>query len=111
MKTETGLRIEFQSEMDTKVFNEQGEIDIDYVLWLESKVMTSQSQPTDEIENYVIMHGNKVFRGLYFTSVKLARNYIKMQYPKRHFKELSENKFTDTQYGATFEILVLQKHS
>ena len=35
----TDLREEFMKEMDTDIFNNDGEIDIDYVLWLEEKII------------------------------------------------------------------------
>jgi hypothetical protein len=55
-------------------------------------------------EVWIIIHAQKVLNNVFFTSEKAARNYIKMQYPKRRFKEIPDNTFTDTNYGATFKI-------
>jgi len=80
MKTAEELRIEFQSEMDTKVFNEQGEIDIDYVLWLELKVIAAQSQPTDEeIEIWANDKAVEALSGSNFTPIVIEMNELAMK--------------------------------
>jgi hypothetical protein len=42
------LRNEFESEMDTPVINSQGEPDIDYVRWLEEKVLSHSEALTKD---------------------------------------------------------------
>lgn len=56
---------------------------------------------------FVIMHQKKPLKNILFKTVKEARNYIKMQNPKRKFKEPKENVFICSRYGTTFEIVGL----
>lgn len=56
---------------------------------------------------FVIMFQKKPLKNILFQSDKEARNYIKMQNPKRKFKEPKENVFVCSRYGTTFEIIEL----
>jgi len=56
---------------------------------------------------FVIMFQKKPLKNILFQSDKEARNYIKMQNPKRKFKEPKENVFVCSRYGTTFEIVEL----
>ena len=56
---------------------------------------------------FVIMFQKKPLKNILFQSDKEARNYIKMQNPKRTFKEPKENVFVCSRYGTTFEIVEL----
>ena len=58
-------------------------------------------------EIWVIMKSGKVLDNRFFTSDDSARNYIKMTYPKRRFKEISDNVFLDKNFGAKFTIIEL----
>jgi len=57
---------------------------------------------------FVIMFQKKPLKNLVFQKEEEARNYIKMQNPKRNFKEPKENVFVCSRYGSTFEIVELQ---
>jgi hypothetical protein len=59
-------------------------------------------------EPCIILHGGQPLNDLIFNSDKEARNYIKMQYPKRKFIEPQENVFIDKFYGAKFKIIILK---
>jgi len=59
---------------------------------------------------YAIMHKGAVHLNMFFTSEEKARNWIKMTYPKRRFKEPIHNKFICAYYGTTFTIVELSKH-
>lgn len=56
---------------------------------------------------YVIMHKNVVHKGNFFLSNEAARNWVKMNNPKRKFKEPTENMLVCTYTGATFKIVKL----
>lgn len=56
---------------------------------------------------FVIMFQKKPLNNILFQSNKEARNYIKMQNPKRRFKEFEENVFVCSRYGTIFEIVEL----
>ena len=56
---------------------------------------------------FVIMFQKKPLKNILFQSDKEARNYIKMQNPKRTFKEPKKNVFVCSRYGTTFEIVEL----
>jgi hypothetical protein len=56
---------------------------------------------------FVIMYQKKPLKNILFPSCDEARNYIKMQHPKRTFKEPKENVFVCSRYGTTFEIVEL----
>lgn len=58
---------------------------------------------------FVIMHRGEVWFNRYFLNVDECRNFIKMQYPKRRFKEPMPDKFVCARYGTTFEIVTLYK--
>ena len=59
---------------------------------------------------YVIMHKGTVLKGLFFTNIQKARNWIKFNYPKRTFKEPKENVFVCQNYGSKFEIVELKEY-
>lgn len=56
---------------------------------------------------FVIMFQKKPLKNILFKSDKEARNYIKMENPKRTFREIKENVFVCSRYGTTFEIVEL----
>lgn len=58
----------------------------------------------------VILHQGKILKNLYFESLQVARNYLKMNYYNRKFKEPEENVFVCTRFGSTFKIIELQKY-
>ena len=53
---------------------------------------------------FVIMNKGKVYENILFTSQEEARNFIKMRYPKRNFKETVENVLVCAYYGTKFII-------
>jgi len=63
---------------------------------------------TLENEKCIILHQGKVLNNLLFNSIKEARNWIKMTFSKRRFKEPKENVFVDSRYGTTFKIIILK---
>lgn len=56
---------------------------------------------------FVIMHKNVVHKGSFYLSAEEARNWIKMNNPKRKFKEPEKNVLVCTYSGATFKIIEL----
>ena len=56
---------------------------------------------------FAIMFQKKPLKNILFQNIEEARNYIKMQNPKRKFKEPKENVFVCSRYGTTFEIIEL----
>lgn len=59
---------------------------------------------------FIILHQNRPLENILFKRLEEARNYIKMQYPKRKFKEQDENVFVCSNYGTTFRIVELHYH-
>lgn len=71
MMTEQGrreLQTQFEKQTGTKVINSQGEFDIDYVLWLEAKVLSSNAilavlipsdEEIDELFTYNGIYGSE----------------------------------------------------
>ena len=53
---------------------------------------------------FVIINKGKVYENILFTSQEEARNFIKMKYPKRNFKEPIENVLVCAYYGTKFII-------
>jgi hypothetical protein len=53
---------------------------------------------------FVVLHGSKIWKGLYFKSAERARNAIRMGMPKRKWKHPNENTFICSLYGSTFRI-------
>lgn len=49
--TRTELQLKFFKETGTELVNSQGEIDIDYVSWLEDKVISAQFKPEVEVSD------------------------------------------------------------
>jgi len=77
-----------------------------------AKENAKTSESTCNLQNvngsaFVIMFQKKPLKNILFQSDKEARNYIKMQNPKRTFKEPKENVFVCSRYGTTFEIVEL----
>ena len=58
-------------------------------------------------EHWIIIHKGMPFMNKIFNSDKQARNWIKMEYSTRRFKEPEENIFVCKQYGTTFKIIQL----
>ncbi len=56
-------------------------------------------------KKYLIMHKGKPHEQLYFNSLEESRNWLKWAYPKRRFKESSDNLFVCCLSGAKFEII------
>ncbi len=54
---------------------------------------------------FVIMHQKQPLKNILFRSEGEARNYVKMNNPKRNFKEPKENVFECKRYGTKYEIL------
>ena len=57
---------------------------------------------------FVIMFQRGILDNVLFRSDKEARNYIKMRYSNRSFKEPKENVFICKRYGTTFTIVELK---
>jgi hypothetical protein len=53
---------------------------------------------------FAIFNKGKILENVLFKSNDAARNYIKMKYPKRTFKELNKNVFVCAHYGTKFII-------
>ena len=53
---------------------------------------------------FVILNKGEILENILFKSQDEARNYIKMKYPKRNFKEPQENVFVCKHYGTKFII-------
>ncbi len=53
---------------------------------------------------FTILNKGEIVENILFKSQEEARNWIKMKYPKRRFKEPQENVFVCAQYGTKFII-------
>lgn len=53
---------------------------------------------------FTILNKGKIVENILFKSQEEARNWIKMKYPKRRFKEPKENVFICANYGTKFII-------
>ncbi len=59
---------------------------------------------------WAILHKGQIYKNLFFTSLKEARNKIKFDYPKKRFKEETENILVCAYYGTTFKIIEIALH-
>ncbi len=59
------------------------------------------------MEYWIILHRGLPHKNMLFFSDKKARNWVKMVYTNRRFKEPEENVFVCKQYGTTFKIIEL----
>tara|TARA_R110000851_G_scaffold268040_1_gene420619 strand:+ start:260 stop:577 length:318 start_codon:yes stop_codon:yes gene_type:complete len=53
---------------------------------------------------FAILNKGEILENILFKTLEEARNYIKMKYPKRNFKEPQENVFVCAHYGTKFII-------
>jgi len=53
---------------------------------------------------FTILNKGEIVENILFKTLTEARNYIKMKYPKRRFKEDKENVFVCCNYGTKFII-------
>ena len=53
---------------------------------------------------FTILNKGEIVENILFKSQEKARNYLKMKYPKRNFKEPKENVFVCAHYGTKFII-------
>lgn len=56
---------------------------------------------------YIILHKGVPHKGYYFESVEQARNWLKMNYPNRRFKESQRNILVCVNHGSKFEIITI----
>ena len=57
--------------------------------------------------SWTIMHKQKPLKNILFKTPEEARNYVKMNNPKRKFLEPFKNVFVCSRYGTRFEIIEL----
>ena len=57
------------------------------------------------------MNKGEVYDGKYFSSIEVARNYIKFRHPKKRFKEPFENELVCGYSGMKFKVIELIEHT
>lgn len=69
------------------------------------------SEDVKKLSLFVLMHKGLVHKNMFFLNKETARNWIKMNYPKRNFRECANEVFKCTRHGTTFKIVEIHHYS